>query len=150
MHEEVSCQKNVSISGWRLCDDSRVSTVSHEKNVVTRAAYLLFYRRREVFIPCPLTGTPTLETELAQEGEPDSRSSSESGDLEEELTGELTLDDSQQDEDELPDLEDCEPREGTVKEESDKAGVMGNIPVPVIELGMEDGELGYTDMDSVD
>ena len=136
-----------------MCDDSRVSTVSHEKNVVTRAAYLLFYRRREVFVPCPLTGIPTLETELTQGGEPDSRSrsSSDSVDLEEELTGELTLDDSQQEEDELPDLEDCEPREGTVKEErSDKTGVMGNIPVPVIELGMDDGELGYTDMDSVD
>ncbi|XP_077982942.1 ubiquitin carboxyl-terminal hydrolase 19-like [Glandiceps talaboti] len=30
---------------WRLFDDSRVSTVS-EKNVVTRSAYLLFYRKR--------------------------------------------------------------------------------------------------------
>lgn len=134
--------------GWRLCDDSRVSTVSHEKNVVTRAAYLLFYRRREVFVPCPLTGTPTLETEIRQDVEADSRSTSDSGDLEEELTGELTIDDSQQEEDELPDLEDCEPREGTL-EDSAKAGVLGNIPVPVIELGM-DGELGYTDMDSVD
>ena len=143
----------IFVIGWRLCDDSRVSTVSHEKNVVTRAAYLLFYRRREVFVPCPLTGIPIPETELAQGGEPDSRSrsSSDSADLEEELTGELTLDDSQQEDDELPDLEDCEPRESTVKEESgEKAGVMGNIPVPVIELGMDDEELGYTDMDSVD
>lgn len=31
---------------WRLCDDSRVSTVS-EKNTVSRSAYLLFYRRRQ-------------------------------------------------------------------------------------------------------
>ncbi|KAL5013935.1 hypothetical protein ScPMuIL_008205 [Solemya velum] len=28
--------------GWRLCDDNRVSSVSNEKNIVTRAAYLLF------------------------------------------------------------------------------------------------------------
>ena len=104
-----------------------------------------------MFIPCPLTGTPTLETEIGQEEEPDSRSSSDSADLEEELTGELTIDDSQQGEDDLPDLEDCEPREGTIAiEDSDKSGVLGNIPVPVIELGMDGGELGYTDMDSVD
>ena len=32
--------------GWRECDDSRVHTVT-EDQVVTRAAYLLFYRRRE-------------------------------------------------------------------------------------------------------
>ena len=127
-----------------------MSLVSHEKNVVTRAAYLLFYRRREVFVPCPLTGIPTLETEITQE-DAESRSSSESADIEEELTGELTIDDSQQGEDDLPDLEDCEPREGTLaSEDSEKAGVMGNIPVPVIELGMDDAELGYTDMDSVD
>ena len=118
---------------------------------MTRAAYLLFYRRREVFVPCPLTGTPTLETEIQQDAEAESQSSSESGDLEEELTGEFTIDDSQQEEDELPDLEDCEPREGTFEgSDSDKTGVLGNIPVPVIELGMDDGELGYTDMDSVD
>lgn len=132
-----------------MCDDSRVSTVSHEKNVVTRAAYLLFYRRREVFVPCPLTGTPTLETDVGHERDPESKSSSDSGDLEEELTGEFTLDDSQQDEDELPDLEECESKEG-ILEDSRKTGSLGNIPVPVIELGVEDGDLGYTDMDSVD
>ncbi|XP_046371812.2 ubiquitin carboxyl-terminal hydrolase 19-like isoform X1 [Haliotis rufescens] len=40
---------------WRLCDDSRVSSISNEKNVVTRAAYLLFYRQRtnEPILPPP-------------------------------------------------------------------------------------------------
>ncbi|KAK3104177.1 hypothetical protein FSP39_025069 [Pinctada imbricata] len=34
---------------WRLCDDSRVTSMSNERNVVTKGAYLLFYRRREPF-----------------------------------------------------------------------------------------------------
>jgi len=33
--------------------------VSHEKNVVTRSAYLLFYRRRGTFQPPPPTAGPT-------------------------------------------------------------------------------------------
>lgn len=37
---------------WRLCDDSQVNLCS-EKNVVTRAAYVLFYRRRNMFVPLP-------------------------------------------------------------------------------------------------
>lgn len=35
----------VSCSGWRLFDDSTVTTVE-ESQVVTRYAYVLFYRRR--------------------------------------------------------------------------------------------------------
>lgn len=34
------------VSGWRLCDDSRVNAVTNEKSVVNSDAYLLFYRRR--------------------------------------------------------------------------------------------------------
>ncbi|KAJ8301160.1 hypothetical protein KUTeg_020147 [Tegillarca granosa] len=37
--------------GWRLCDDSRVTTILNENSVVTRGAYLLFYRRRTPFVP---------------------------------------------------------------------------------------------------
>ena len=32
-------------TGWRLCDDSHVTSTS-ESSVVTKDAYLLFYRRR--------------------------------------------------------------------------------------------------------
>ncbi|XP_076074330.1 ubiquitin carboxyl-terminal hydrolase 19-like [Mytilus galloprovincialis] len=38
---------------WRLCDDSRVSSIGHEKNAVSRGAYLLFYRCRTPFSPPP-------------------------------------------------------------------------------------------------
>lgn len=37
------------VTDWRLCDDSRVSSVGNEKNIMTRGAYLLFYRRRDEF-----------------------------------------------------------------------------------------------------
>lgn len=37
---------------WRFCDDSRVIPFT-EKNVVTRLAYLLFYRRRDAPPPPP-------------------------------------------------------------------------------------------------
>lgn len=43
---EVLSLAVVSVSGWRLCDDSRVSPIPNEKSVVTPDAYLLFYRRR--------------------------------------------------------------------------------------------------------
>ena len=38
--------------GWRLCDDSHV-TKSSENQVGTRAAYVLFYRRRDMHLPLP-------------------------------------------------------------------------------------------------
>ncbi|CAG0901455.1 unnamed protein product, partial [Cyprideis torosa] len=39
---------------WRCCDDSRVSDVSDAENVVSAAAYVLFYRRRLHPPPEPL------------------------------------------------------------------------------------------------
>ena len=39
------------LSDWRLCDDSRVTPIGHEKNAVSRGAYLLFYRCRTPFSP---------------------------------------------------------------------------------------------------
>ncbi|XP_078342012.1 ubiquitin carboxyl-terminal hydrolase 19-like isoform X3 [Crassostrea virginica] len=36
---------------WRLCDDSRVTDILGERSVVTKGAYLLFYRKREPLEP---------------------------------------------------------------------------------------------------
>lgn len=44
-------------SGWRLFDDSTVTTVD-ESQVVTRYAYVLFYRRRNSPVERPLPGHP--------------------------------------------------------------------------------------------
>ncbi|XP_046561089.1 LOW QUALITY PROTEIN: ubiquitin carboxyl-terminal hydrolase 19-like [Haliotis rubra] len=53
---------------WRLCDDSRVSSISNEKNVVTRAAYLLFYRKRtnEPILP-PVSSESSEEEQTPQQ-----------------------------------------------------------------------------------
>lgn len=55
------------LPGWRLFDDSMVSMTS-EKQVVTRAAYVLFYRRRDqkISIPKPIEKSP-----MEQEANPD-------------------------------------------------------------------------------
>ncbi|XP_048740346.2 ubiquitin carboxyl-terminal hydrolase 19-like isoform X2 [Ostrea edulis] len=45
---------------WRLCDDSRVSFIGGEKNVVVRGAYLLFYRKREP-LESPMLMSPELD-----------------------------------------------------------------------------------------
>ncbi|NWR83053.1 UBP19 hydrolase, partial [Furnarius figulus] len=44
--------------GWRLFDDSTVTTVD-ESQVVTRYAYVLFYRRRNSPVERPLSGHPS-------------------------------------------------------------------------------------------
>ncbi|XP_053576788.1 ubiquitin carboxyl-terminal hydrolase 19 isoform X2 [Bombina bombina] len=44
--------------GWRLFDDSTVTTVD-ESQVVTRYAYVLFYRRRNSPVERPMRGHPT-------------------------------------------------------------------------------------------
>lgn len=44
-------------TGWRLFDDSTVTTVD-ESQVVTRYAYVLFYRRRNSPVERPLPGHP--------------------------------------------------------------------------------------------
>lgn len=47
---------------WRLCDDSRVNNISGERNVVSRGAYLLFYRKRESLVtPMLISPTPDLD-----------------------------------------------------------------------------------------
>ncbi|NXU51395.1 UBP19 hydrolase, partial [Turnix velox] len=52
------CLLNPSLfSGWRLFDDSTVTTVD-ESQVVTRYAYVLFYRRRNSPVERPLPGHP--------------------------------------------------------------------------------------------
>ncbi|XP_043407949.1 ubiquitin carboxyl-terminal hydrolase 19 isoform X3 [Chelonia mydas] len=71
--------------GWRLFDDSTVTTVD-ESQVVTRYAYVLFYRRRNSPVERPLQGRPpehrpdmasaaeaTASQELEAEEEPEAR-----------------------------------------------------------------------------
>lgn len=52
----------VSCAGWRLFDDSTVTTVE-ESQVVTRYAYVLFYRRRN----SPVERPPRLLDPLSAE-----------------------------------------------------------------------------------
>ncbi|XP_052779874.1 ubiquitin carboxyl-terminal hydrolase 19-like [Mya arenaria] len=131
--------------GWRLCDDSRVSSISHEKNVVTKSAYLLFYRRRQAFIPPP-TASPVglsdeddeAEFQSAPEDHEEADNSSQNvsdGDNQ----GKLLTNNSpasttgESDSDMLPDL-DTHRQDGMV-----------------FDNDFEDcRDLGYTDMDSVD
>jgi len=54
--------------GWRLCDDSLVSE-TEEKSVVTRAAYLLFYRRRPANVS--LVTSPGLPPRMDSEEDED-------------------------------------------------------------------------------
>ncbi|XP_033746045.1 ubiquitin carboxyl-terminal hydrolase 19-like [Pecten maximus] len=54
---------------WRLCDDSRVTSVSNEKNIMTRGAYLLFYRRRDIF-SISKEVSPVEDTEDSHQSEP--------------------------------------------------------------------------------
>lgn len=56
--------------GWRLFDDSTVTTVD-ESQVVTRYAYVLFYRRRNSPVERPARGHPAdhrAETGASAEG----------------------------------------------------------------------------------
>ncbi|XP_060582154.1 ubiquitin carboxyl-terminal hydrolase 19-like isoform X2 [Ruditapes philippinarum] len=133
--------------GWRLCDDSRVSTVSHEKNVVTRAAYLLFYRRREVFVPPP----PVVSGESVEDDDEYQSASSEieevselPGNIQEEGHARLVIDTSRDTEDSTC-KDDIELVEADFREEKT---VTEGEQVTVIASDEED--LGYTDMDSVD
>ena len=132
-----------------MCDDSRVSSISHEKNVVTRAAYLLFYRRQETFtapsIESSLEAVETIDREKddVNEQESDSRKEihgtddddSNKTEMERFGTGNLVIDTSEK-ASELADFDEMEePNE------------VGGVPFIMLD---DDAELGYTDMDSVD
>ncbi|KAL3852453.1 hypothetical protein ACJMK2_016087 [Sinanodonta woodiana] len=132
-----------NLVGWRLCDDSRVSNISHEKNVVTRAAYLLFYRRREPFIP-PERSIPSPESDNKEEEE-------EVVTKEKELVGK----------------EETIPQSGSLNKMSVESAKHEELPeigqmsddkfAPPFSDNIEDNDLAvnsasvpYTDMDSVD
>ena len=57
-------------AGWRLFDDSHVTSVS-EKSVMTPAAYLLFYRRRERPLLVPPRHLPDSGAESASDDDDD-------------------------------------------------------------------------------
>lgn len=66
---ETSHCLSLFISGWRLFDDSTVTTVE-ESQVVTRYAYVLFYRRRNAPVerPSHLLGPLGAESSAATSG----------------------------------------------------------------------------------
>ncbi|XP_041347481.1 ubiquitin carboxyl-terminal hydrolase 19-like [Gigantopelta aegis] len=118
---------------WRLCDDSRVTPVGNEKNVVTAAAYVLFYRQRNRPAPVPAClREPALPLETAQKPETDrspcenktqvNQSKTEKRDVEKEEEGEVERD----------------------KNESEEE------KTTLIDNKYSDAEFTYTDMDAVD
>lgn len=114
--------------------------MSHEKNVVTKAAYLLFYRRREVFIPPQLASPSEVVVEeeaYACAGSEISEESQSNDDFRKKSN--LIIEISQTDDLDLPDLEDI----GT--DSNDKKESI--VEVPVISM---DDDNSYRDMDSVD
>ncbi|XP_076812613.1 ubiquitin carboxyl-terminal hydrolase 19-like isoform X3 [Clavelina lepadiformis] len=56
-----------STVGWRLCDDSHVTRIPSEKQVVTKAAYVMLYRRRESGNVYEMTSPSPCAPEVAQE-----------------------------------------------------------------------------------
>jgi hypothetical protein len=50
------------VSGWREFNDRDVSPIANEKKVVSRSAYLLFYRLRSPFVP-PIPRPITMQVE---------------------------------------------------------------------------------------
>ncbi|KAL4225919.1 Ubiquitin carboxyl-terminal hydrolase 19 [Mactra antiquata] len=130
-----------NLVGWRLCDDSRVTAVSHEKNVVTKSAYLLFYRRRQAFTPSPLADL--LSDECIEEDEEEYQSAS--SDIDE--TGEPVCNPGRLVIDESSPLDDNKLCNSSPVEESETVSVSGMINV---DADNDSNDLGYTDMDSVD
>lgn len=132
-------------SGWRLCDDSRVSSVSHEKNVVTKSAYLLFYRRRQAFVPSPILDNLPEQTQEEHE-----EYQSASSDIDEDSPQQCDFDGNKGklviDESPLVD-ESSSSYASPLTQDSDSISVMPTINLDDEE---EDKDLGYTDMDSVD
>lgn len=125
--------------GWRLCDDSRVTQISSEKNVLTRAAYLLFYRRRDTFSPTVSRGiigaqgadVEALDDHLLEE--------------EEDVVSNKWNRDATSIERE-PSEEKYDPEKEADNDDSNSGGGEGRL-VMDIESGPK---LDYTDMDAVD
>lgn len=118
------------LTGWRLCDDNRVSSVSNEKNIVTRAAYLLFYRRRNMDVRCPqFLPSSSDSDEDCQECVPQATITSETDSCQHEILGKSNVKNSADNVDTK--LSACD-RSRTQTEQTTTA------------------KLGYTDMDAVD
>lgn len=139
--------------GWRVCDDSHVS---REKNIVTKGAYLLFYRRREKFLPPPSSGLPLelSEEEALESALSDNDLVNENDDVfgnddvlnngqDLESDRKLVIDTSPYEQ--LPDLEDS--NQGQITVSDDTGSVSEKLEIPEDD-NLED--LGYSDMDAVD
>ncbi|XP_060079389.1 ubiquitin carboxyl-terminal hydrolase 19-like [Ylistrum balloti] len=144
---------------WRLCDDSRVTSVSNEKNIMTRGAYLLFYRRRDTFsVPKEISSvqstdeqtessssreTNTTSNATGQESTLSSRS--HSGNTTPSHSGDVT---------EATPLQDnryCHPDGGdSHPEDSDEENVDSDRPVISENTYRGSVDLGYMDMEAVD
>lgn len=148
---EVSADTRSEV-GWRLCDDSRVTMVGHESTVVTKGAYLLFYRRRQVFGLCaPLQSNvqPQGEREQPQTVYERKDSIQSNSNL-----GNTTSESSRKPRDPVQvETEQEEVYESATSDiEEERAGASKDRTVmqpPSISLESQQ-DLGYTDMDSVD
>ena len=127
-------------TGWRHCDDSRVTSISHEKNVVTRSAYLLFYRRRQTFLPPIRDCLSPAKSDQSEDDEFQSAPSDNEDDALDTSEPDRLVIDSSPSVEELPDLE--ESTQGQI-----------NLASPHKETDIiddDDDDLEYTDMDAVD
>ncbi|KAK7476332.1 hypothetical protein BaRGS_00032450, partial [Batillaria attramentaria] len=133
--------------GWRLCDDSRVTQISGEKNVQTRAAYLLFYRRRDVF-------TPPVDRGIA---------AADQAEGETEADGYELLDQEMQEMEDMVNVlyrdpqsmeressEEKYDREKDEEEDSNHGENEGRLVMDLDDGGPTGPKLDYTDMDAVD
>ncbi|XP_025107541.1 ubiquitin carboxyl-terminal hydrolase 19-like [Pomacea canaliculata] len=129
--------------GWRLFDDSHVSTISIEKNVVTSMAYLLFYRRREPFVPSIERSleeaSPQKDLSLKESLTEDQNKEDEEM-TEEPVSNKLYRDASSEDGEEVQ--EKCDPEKD---EDNDYSLEDKSADHQVIRP-----KLDYTDMDAVD
>eukprot|EP00057_Strongylocentrotus_purpuratus_P014458 XP_011668932.1 PREDICTED: ubiquitin carboxyl-terminal hydrolase 19 [Strongylocentrotus purpuratus] len=148
---------------WRLFDDNHVTTVS-EKNVVTRSAYLLFYRRRQPYTPyiwqAPADPEPEEEepeVEPQREPQQEHKSVQETGDEPEEMDDKSSTCSSEMEVSER-DPSDAAGVERPGKQfphHDNRFSASSQPPAPLqtscVDKRSRDGEdIGYTDMEDID
>ncbi|XP_071486215.1 ubiquitin carboxyl-terminal hydrolase 19-like [Diadema antillarum] len=146
---------------WRLFDDSHVTPTS-EKNVVTRSAYLLFYRRRQAYSPYipPVPREPEPEAEDGEDNEEEEamdEKASSSGSEMEVVEGDTNTDHTQPPSSPFNDAQamPATAPPGDVQFLDNRfASSQGAFPQPDHTRAPceadERGDIGYTDMEDID
>ncbi|XP_076469437.1 ubiquitin carboxyl-terminal hydrolase 19-like [Babylonia areolata] len=150
---------------WRLFDDWQVYPVNNEKSVVDQNAYVLFYRRRQPFVPPPVVqriAAPDVEQQAKTEKDVTikEKSEEESSKEKERKDGQafvnLKGDGVERDGDEVEEEEKQDPEKGE-EEDGDRhsggedEGEGGGLVIDMeASHHQEHQPLGYTDMDAVD